>query len=160
MIDVIDKHVVRDFYYVTMHGDVLRFSAFGAAGAIGIESVASFCSKPFVFFEAVVVVGVYDGVFSLGQGDSAEGIAETEASVEEQDRDEGSGQGCGDVESQVYWFAAEHLQSPLGALAGIISTLSISRFQVLSMGQCGPLLLARLARLCENCGFYPPAGLV
>ena len=70
---------------LAVHEDA-RVSAGGQAdGAFGVEDVFSFCAAeaPFAGGKAVIIGGVDDCVFALGEGDAAEGAAEAEKAIEE-----------------------------------------------------------------------------
>mgnify|MGYP001124776718 CR=1 FL=1 len=81
-VDMVNKHIVRDIYYPAVHGNLTLFSGFGSYGSGGVEGSAYFDCTPFVFADAAVVVRVNNGVFSLGQWYSAEGVSIADAAIQ------------------------------------------------------------------------------
>lgn len=69
--------------YFAVHAVGLSLTAFLAQlGADGVEFGIDFRGGPFVPAEPVIVVGVNDGVFALGQRDTPEGIAVANPPIE------------------------------------------------------------------------------
>ena len=67
-----------------MHPNVYSLSVFASSGvSAGVISVLATDGIPFVFGESVVIVGVDDGVFALGERDAAEGVAVANAAIYE-----------------------------------------------------------------------------
>ena len=78
---MVNELIIRDFNYRAVHVDafpdfLVHCRADCIEGAILSDSV------PFVFREAIIVIGVDDGELSLSERDSSEGIAVAEASIQ------------------------------------------------------------------------------
>ena len=60
-----------------MHEQTRVFPAGQAYGAFGVEHIFALCpaEAPFVFAQALIILRIDDGVATLGQRDSAEGVA-------------------------------------------------------------------------------------
>jgi hypothetical protein len=62
--------------------DVLSRLVFAVGqGVDGVIGIGGFVDVPFEFHEAVIVFGVDDGVFTLCEGDFAEGVAVAYAAI-------------------------------------------------------------------------------
>jgi len=57
------------------------FSIFSHNPPDGVETSVHFCGIPFVFRQPPVIIGVNDGIFAPGEGDTAEGIAVADAAI-------------------------------------------------------------------------------
>ena len=85
VVDVVDEEPFRDVEHFAVHRYCQPLFQFRRPLAPdGVICIAPHADVPFVFAEAVVIVGVHDGVFSLREGDAAERVAVTELSVPEQ----------------------------------------------------------------------------
>jgi len=89
---VVDDEWGRDGDELAVHKYARIAAVCFSDRAFCVGGVFAFCfaESPFVFCEARVVVGVNDGVSALGERDSSEGVAEAEAAIEKQERDERS----------------------------------------------------------------------
>lgn len=83
MINMVHKHIIRDFEYLAVHGKLTLFSVSGSGTSGCIESSAHFNGVPFVFGQMIVIVGIDDCVFALGQRYAAEGIAVSNPAIQE-----------------------------------------------------------------------------
>jgi len=73
----------RGVHYEAVHTYFDSFSLdFGPLSADGVECIVALCGVPFVLAEALVVIGVDDGVFVLGEFYSSERIAVAKAAVQ------------------------------------------------------------------------------
>jgi len=74
MIYVVDYEMVRRVDYFTVHPD--PNSPFtGADTTDGIEGIVALGDMPFVFVQSFEIIGVDNGVFSLGKRYPSEGVA-------------------------------------------------------------------------------------
>jgi hypothetical protein len=73
-IDMVNKQVVGNLAYLTMHEYLALFSIFIPDTTGGIKISALLDSAPFVFRQAAVIVRIDDCVLALCQRDSAEGV--------------------------------------------------------------------------------------
>jgi len=74
MIDVVDYEMVGRVEYFTVHPDM--FSLVPGAGTTDcIESITPFGGVPFVLVQSFEILGIDDGVLSLGQRYPAERVA-------------------------------------------------------------------------------------
>ena len=82
VIDVVEKAAGRSFYEKIVHLDVLFGSVFaGGEGVYGVIGVWCFQGVPFVFCEAVEIIGVNDCEFALSERNSSEGVAVADAAI-------------------------------------------------------------------------------
>ena len=81
MIDVVNKHTIRDFKYAAVHVDSLS-AGFGHGRTNRVEDFALSDGGPCVVGVVIIIIGVDDGKLALGEGYSAEGVAVAEAAVE------------------------------------------------------------------------------
>ena len=71
-----------NIYNFAVHADCLSPSAFfGLAGSDGVKFVVNPGSGPFVLAQPVIVIGIDDGEFALGQGYLPEGVAVAQPAV-------------------------------------------------------------------------------
>ena len=84
MVDVVHVEVVRHVDDLAVHRYGQPFSELRRPLAPdGVVGAVAGAGVPFVFADSLVVVGVDDGVFASGEGDSAENVAVAELSVQE-----------------------------------------------------------------------------
>ena len=85
MINMVDEEVVRhvDDFAVHRYGQPLSLARRPLA-PYGVVRTAPLGDVPFVPVDSFVIVGIHDGVLALREGDSAEGVAVTQPSVQEQ----------------------------------------------------------------------------
>jgi len=85
MINVVDEKVVWhvDDFAVHRYGQPLALARRPLA-PYGVVRTAPTGDVPFVPVDSFVIVGIHDGVLALCEGDSAEGVAVTQPSVQEQ----------------------------------------------------------------------------
>ena len=84
MVDVVGEEAFRDVEHFAVHGDCeAPFQGRRPLAPDGVVRIAPLADVPFVPAEAVVIVGVHDGVFSLREWYAAESVAVTELSVPE-----------------------------------------------------------------------------
>ena len=80
MIDVIDKHIIGDFDYLTVHADTITFDpSVNRAGRV--ECRAALGGEPFMFGESKIIIRIDDSVLALGKRYPAEGVAVAQAPV-------------------------------------------------------------------------------
>ena len=84
MVDVVHEEPFRDVEHFAVHHNCEALFQFGRPLAPhGVVRIAPFADVPFVAVEAVEIVGVHDGVFSLREADASESVAVTQLSVQE-----------------------------------------------------------------------------
>ena len=81
MVNMVNKHIIRDFYYTAVYRKMTSFAIFIHNPTDGVETSVHFCGIPFVFGEPPVIIGINDGIFALGEGDSAEGVAVADVAI-------------------------------------------------------------------------------
>jgi len=88
MIDVVRHHTGRDLHYLAVHvnGDTASVSAERGV-ALGVEGVAVFGDVPFVLVQSLVIFGIHDGEFALGQAYPAKGVAVAKPTIEKHGKD-------------------------------------------------------------------------
>jgi hypothetical protein len=87
MINVVYHEVAGQADYFTVHPDISSVSP-GAGGSDGIKRVAYLVGVPFVLVQTLEILRIDDGVFALGEGDSAERIAVAAPAVKQHQGDE------------------------------------------------------------------------
>ena len=65
-----------------MHRKLTLLSVFGRDGPGGVIIGGHFDGEPLVFDKVEVVVHIHDGVFALGEGYAAEGVAVAKVAIE------------------------------------------------------------------------------
>ncbi len=127
-----------------MHCKFVPAAIFGLDKASGVEVSAVGLGMPFVFGEAGVIAEVDDGVFSLCEWYSAEGVSEADAAIENRQASENLG--------EPEWYVKSNLDDfPSG---GLKATLRGLLFDIRVSGRIlAPLPLAGLARLCRKLWF-------
>jgi len=74
----------RGIHYEAVHTYFDSFSLdFGPLSADGVECIVALCGVPFVLAEPLVIFGVDDGVFVLGQPNASKGVAVAKAAVQQ-----------------------------------------------------------------------------
>jgi len=77
---VVNEEMVGDIDNLAVHSDGTLFFVYGVPDlSLCVIGESALVGVPFVNAEAWVVFGVHDSVFTLGEWDSAEGVAEAEA---------------------------------------------------------------------------------
>ena len=86
---MVDDVSIRREDEVVMHKGAGVSAGGQADGAFGVEDVFTFCSAeaPFEFGEVVIIGGVDDCEFGLGEWDFAECAAEAETTIPERNED-------------------------------------------------------------------------
>ncbi len=87
-VNVVNNHIMRDLEYTTVHGKLTLSSVSGSDTPCGIKSSAHFDGTPSVFGELAVIIGVNDGILTLGQGYAAEGVAVAEPAIQKKQPNE------------------------------------------------------------------------
>jgi len=82
MIDMVAAFAGLDFYNIAVHWYILLPAAADCNTSCSVVASREPGCLPFVFGEAFVVFGVYDGEFALREWYSPEGIAAAEAAIE------------------------------------------------------------------------------
>jgi len=73
----------RGIHYEAVHTYFDSFSLdFGPLSADGVECIVALCGAPFVLAESLVVIGVNDCVFVLGEFYASKGVAVAKAAVQ------------------------------------------------------------------------------
>jgi hypothetical protein len=80
LVNVIDKHIIRDIDYLTVHTDTITFAP-SPNRAGRVECRTTFDNKPFVFGKAKIIIRIDDGVLALRKRYPAEGVAVAQAPV-------------------------------------------------------------------------------
>ena len=88
MIDVVRHHAGRDLYYLAVHvnGNAGPFCAERGV-ALGVKGVAVLGDVPLVLVQSLVVIGIHDGEFALGQAYPAKGVAVAKPTIEKHGKD-------------------------------------------------------------------------
>jgi hypothetical protein len=84
---VVNEHILRDLAYAAVHGKAALAAVFDCNGADGVEVHAVADGVPFVFGEVMVIVGVHESVFALGERYAAEGVAVAQAAIDKHRQD-------------------------------------------------------------------------
>jgi len=85
MIDMVDEEALRHIYDFAVHRYCQPLSlARRPLAPYGVVRTASLGDVPFVPVDSFEIIGIHDGVLALREGDSAEGVAVTQPSVQEQ----------------------------------------------------------------------------
>lgn len=80
LVNVIDKHIIRNFDYLTVHADTITFAPIPNR-ASRVECRAAPDNKPFVFGKPKIIIRIDDGVLALCKRYPAEGVAVAQAPV-------------------------------------------------------------------------------
>jgi hypothetical protein len=88
VVDVVAEHAMGDVDDEMVHVGVFAGLFFSVGQrADGIKGVYVFLGVPFVFHQAVIVLGVNDGEFAPGEGDFSKRVAEADSPIEKENED-------------------------------------------------------------------------
>ena len=78
---MVNELIVRGFKYATVHVDTF-LACFGPGRTNCIKGFVFSGGVPFVFREAIIIVGIDDCKLTMGEWNAAEGVAVAEEAVE------------------------------------------------------------------------------
>ena len=80
-------HIIRDLQNLAVHGIRPSFSAFDRlVKSKCINSIVAFDRVPAVLTYSLIVLGIDDSVFSLGQADSSERVAVADTPIQKHEK--------------------------------------------------------------------------